>query len=152
MFGKPVYPRLPEVRLLDFHALLPTDGNHKELKFVELLDSVIAMAKSTFDRLCMQSMLAHQTGNLSQVGASLEAELGEGNADMGGDVIGEALMHKTYAARLMGGEASAPSAATSVLRFMVDLGKMCSPFSSVCRRPEFLERCIDLYFSCVRSF
>ncbi|KAG9140063.1 hypothetical protein Leryth_010574 [Lithospermum erythrorhizon] len=151
MFGKPVYPRLPEVRLLDFHALMPSDGNYKDLKFVELLESVIAMTKSTFDRLCMQSVLAHQTGNLSQVGVSLEAELVEGNADMGGDLLGEALMHKTYAARLMGGEAAAPSAATSVLRFMVDLGKMCSPFSAACRRPEFLESCIDLYFSCVRA-
>ncbi|XP_059660444.1 protein SPIRRIG-like [Cornus florida] len=151
IFGKPVYPRLPEVRMLDFHALMPNDGNYGELKFVELLESVIAMAKSTFDRLCMQSMLAHQTGNLSQVSAGLVAELVDGNTDMAGDLQGEALMHKTYAARLMGGEASAPAAATSVMRFMVDLAKMCPPFSAVCRRAEFLESCIDLYFSCVRA-
>lgn len=151
IFGKPVYPRLPEVRMLDFHALMPSDGTYVELKFVELLESVIAMAKSTFDRLSIQSMLAHQTGNLSQVGASLVAELVEENTDMAGEFQGEALMHKTYAARLMGGEASAPAAATSVLRFMVDLAKMCPPFSSVCRRPEFLENCIDLYFSCTRA-
>ncbi|PIN18448.1 hypothetical protein CDL12_08885 [Handroanthus impetiginosus] len=151
MFGKPVYPRLPEVRMLDFHALMPSDGSYVELKFVELLDSVIAMAKSTFDRLCMQSMLAHETGSLSQVGASLVAELVDGNIDIAGELQGEALMHKTYAARLMGGEASAPAAATSVLRFMVDLAKMCPTFSAVCRRAEFLESCIDLYFSCVRA-
>ncbi|KAG7970449.1 hypothetical protein I3843_07G084600 [Carya illinoinensis] len=151
IFGKPVYPRLPEVRMLDFHALMPSDGRYVELKFVELLESVIGMAKSTFDRLSMQSMLAHQTGNLSQVGAGLVAELVEENADMAGELQGEALMHKTYAARLMGGEASAPVAATSVLRFMVDLAKMCPPFCAVCRRAEFLESCIDLYFSCVRS-
>ncbi|KAL5863946.1 hypothetical protein ACOSQ3_001460 [Xanthoceras sorbifolium] len=151
IFGKPVYPRLPEVRMLDFHALIPSDGSHVELKFVELLESVIAMAKSTFERLSMQSMLAHQTGNLSQVGAGLVAELVEGNADMAGELQGEALMHKTYAARLMGGEASAPAAATSVLRFMVDLAKMCPPFSAVCRRAEFLESCVDLYFSCIRA-
>jgi hypothetical protein len=59
-------------------------------------------------------------------------------------------MHKTYAARLMGGEAAAPAVATSILRFMVDLAKMCPPFSAVCRRHDFLENCIDLYFSCVR--
>ena len=151
MFGKPVYPRLPEVRMLDFHALMPSDGSYGELKFVELLESVIAMAKSTYDRLSMQSMLAHQTGNLSQVSAGLVAELVEGNSDMAGELQGEALMHKTYAARLMGGEASAPAAATSVLRFMVDLAKMCPPFSAICRRAEFLESCVDLYFSCVRS-
>ncbi|KAK8702111.1 hypothetical protein V6N13_020480 [Hibiscus sabdariffa] len=147
IFGKPVYPRLPEVRMLDFHALMPSDGAHVELKFVELLESIIAMAKSTFDRLSTQSILARQTGNISQ----LVAELVEENVDMAGELQGEALMHKTYAARMMGGEASAPAAATSVLRFMVDLAKMCPPFSSVCRRAEFLESCVDLYFSCVRS-
>ncbi|KAI5395086.1 protein SPIRRIG [Lathyrus oleraceus] len=151
IFGKPVYPRLPEVRMLDFHALMPNDGNYTELKFVELLDSVVAMAKTTFDRVSMQSMLAHQTGNLSQAGASLVAELIDGNSDMAGELQGEALVHKTYAARLMGGEASAPAAATSVLRFMVDLAKMCPLFTAVCRRPEFLESCIDLYFSCARA-
>lgn len=151
IFGKPVYPRLPEVRMIDFHALMPNDGSYGELRFIELLDSVIAMAKSTFDRLYVQSMLAHENGNLSQVGASLVAELVDGHVDMAGDLQGEALMHKTYAARLMGGEASAPAAATSVLRFMVDLAKMCPPFSAVSRRAEFLESCIDLYFSCVRS-
>ncbi|KAK7270292.1 hypothetical protein RIF29_23324 [Crotalaria pallida] len=151
IFGKPVYPRLPEVRMLDFHALMPSDGSFTELKFVELLESVIAMAKTTFDRISMQSMLAHQTGNLSQVGASLVAELVEGNSDLAGELQGEALMHKTYAARLMGGEASAPAAATAVLRFMVDLAKMCPLFTAVCRRAEFLESCIDLYFSCARA-
>ncbi|MED6227652.1 hypothetical protein PIB30_115848, partial [Stylosanthes scabra] len=80
------------------------------------------MAKTAFDRVSMQSMIAHQTGNLSQVSASLVAELVEGNSDdIAGELQGEALMHKTYAARLMGGEASAPAAATSVIRFMVDL-------------------------------
>ncbi|KAL1539718.1 protein SPIRRIG-like isoform X1 [Salvia divinorum] len=151
IFEKPVYPRLPEVRMLDFHALMPSDSSYVELKFVELLESVIAMAKSTFDRLCNQSTLAYQTGNLSHVGASLVAELTDEHVDMSGELQGEALMHKTYAARLMGGEASAPAAATSVLRFMVDLAKMCLPFSVVCRRMEFLESCIDLYFSCVRA-
>ncbi|XP_073051672.1 protein SPIRRIG isoform X2 [Primulina eburnea] len=151
IFGKPVYPRLPEVRMLDFHALMPSDSSYGELKFVELLETIIAMAKSTFDRLVMQSMLAHQTGNLSQAGARLVAELVDGHVDVAGELQGEALMHKTYAARLMGGEASAPAAATSVLRFMVDLAKMCPPFSAVCRRAEFLEGCVDLYFSCVRA-
>ncbi|GMI73991.1 SPIRRIG, Beach-Domain Homolog A1 [Hibiscus trionum] len=147
IFGKPVYPRLPEVRMLDFHALMPSDVGHVELKFIEVLDSIVAMAKSTFDRLSMRLILAGQTGNLSQ----LVAELVEENADTDGDLQGEALMHKTYAARLMAGEASAPATATSVLRFLVDLAKMCPTFSAVCRRAEFLESCVDLYFSCVRS-
>ncbi|KAJ6819720.1 protein SPIRRIG [Iris pallida] len=151
IFGKPVYPRVPEVRMLDFHALMPSDGNYGELKFVELIEAVIAMAKSTFDRLSMQATLAEQNGNLSHLGGSLVAELVESTTDMTGDLQGEALMHKTYAARLMGGEAAAPAATTSILRFMVDLAKMCPLFSAVCRKTEFLESCVDLYFSCVRA-
>ncbi|KAI3676427.1 hypothetical protein L1987_86035 [Smallanthus sonchifolius] len=34
---------------------------------------------------------------------------------------------------------------------MVDLTKMCPPFSAVCRQAEFIESCVDLYFSCVRA-
>jgi hypothetical protein len=150
VFGKPVYPRVPEVRMLDFHALMPSDGNYGELKFVDLLDTIIAMAKATFDSLIMKSMLAHQNSNLSHLSGTLVADLDEATSDMGGDLQGEALMHKTYAARLMGGEAAAPAVATSILRFMVDLAKMCAPFSAVCRRHDFLESCVDLYFSCVR--
>ncbi|CAH2071926.1 unnamed protein product [Thlaspi arvense] len=151
IFGKPVYPRLPEVRMLDFHALVPNDVSLVEVKFVDLLDSVVAMAKSTFDRVIMQSMLAHHSGNLSLVSAGILAELVEGNADMTGELQGEALMHKTYAARLMGGEASAPAAATSIIRFMVDIAKMCPQFAAACRSAEFLQSCADLYFSCVRA-
>jgi hypothetical protein len=144
ILGKPVYPRLPEVRMIDFHALMPSNGKYGELRFVELLDAIIAMVKSTFDKLYTQSTLAHSTGNVPQNVVELDTEVA-------GELQGEALMHKTYAARLMGGEASAPAAATSVLRFMVDLAKMCPSFSSVCRRAEFLESCIELYFSCVRA-
>lgn len=151
IFGKPVYPRVPEVRMLDFHALMPSDGNYGELKFVDLLDTVIAMAKATFDSFITKSMLAHQNNDLSHLNGTLVADLVEATSDMGGDLQGEALMHKTYAARLMAGEAAAPAVATSILRFMVDLAKTCPPFSAVCRRHEFLESCIDLYFSCARS-
>ncbi|ONK60513.1 uncharacterized protein A4U43_C08F19280 [Asparagus officinalis] len=151
MFGKAVYPRVPEVRMLDFHALVPNDGNCGELKFAELIESVVAMAKNTFDRLSMQAMLAYQNANPSHLNGSLMAELAEETADVVGDLQGEALMHKTYAARLMGGEAAAPAAVTSILRFMVDLAKMSPPFSAACRRTEFLESCVDLYFSCVRA-
>lgn len=67
-----------------------------------------------------------------------------------GVLQGVALLHKTYAARLMGGEAAAPALVTSLLRFMVDLAKMCLPFSVACRRTDFLESFVDLYFSCAR--
>lgn len=59
-------------------------------------------------------------------------------------------MHKTYAARLMGGEQAAPGMVASLLRFMVDVAKMCKPFSMACRRLDFLESCVDLYFACIR--
>lgn len=67
-----------------------------------------------------------------------------------GNLQGEALLHKTYAAILMGGEASAPALITSILRFMVDLAKMCHPFTLACKRMEFLESVVDLYFACAR--
>lgn len=151
VFGKPVYPRVPEVRMLDFHALMPSDGNFGDLQFVDLLETVVAMARAAFDRLSVRSMLAYQNGNLSHLSGSLASDLVEATNDLaGGDLQGEALMHKTYAARLMSGEAAAPAVTTSILRFMVDLAKMCPPFSVACRRFEFLENCVDLYFSCVR--
>ncbi|GJT95114.1 hypothetical protein Tco_1090632 [Tanacetum coccineum] len=127
--------------MLDFHALMPNDGNNFELRFSELLDSVFAMAKMTFDRLSIYT----------QGGGGLVTELVDGSTEITGDLQGEALMHKTYAARFMGGEALAPAATASVLRFMVDLAKMCPPFSAVCRRSKVFESCVDLYFSCVRA-
>ncbi|KAL9243041.1 hypothetical protein vseg_016980 [Gypsophila vaccaria] len=151
MFGKTVYPRLPEVRLLDFHALVPMEGDFIELEFDELLDSVIAMAKSTYDRLSMKCMLVHRAGSLVEVGTVLVSEFDEDNLGMIGELQGESVIHKTYAGCLMGGEASAPATATSVLRFMVDLAKMCPPFSSIFRKAKFLESCVHLYFSCARA-
>ena len=148
IFGKNVYPKLPEVQMGDFHALIPNDGSYIELKFVDLLDSVISMAKATFDRLSIQSMHAQQSGSISSI-EILMAELEEAERESGGDLQAETLKHKT-SARLMGGEVSAPAAAMSVLRFMVDLAKMSPPFSAACRRMEFLDSCVDLYFSCVR--
>ncbi|KAE8685031.1 WD repeat and FYVE domain-containing protein 3-like isoform X2 [Hibiscus syriacus] len=88
----PVYPRLPEVRMLDFHALVPSDGGHVELKFVELLESIIAMAKTTFDRLSTQSILACQTGNFVQI----VAELVEEDADMTEELQGLSEINSHY--------------------------------------------------------
>ncbi|XP_064984682.1 protein SPIRRIG-like [Musa acuminata AAA Group] len=152
IFGKAVYPRVPEVRMLDFFSLLPNDGNYGELKFLDLLEILIAMAKATYDRFSMQSMIANQDGNMSHFNGSLVAKLVEATTDVAGDLRGEALLHKTYASCLMSGMTGAPIAATSILRFMVDLAKTCPPFSAVCRRTEFLESCVDLYFSCVRAY
>ncbi|KAI6692532.1 hypothetical protein NL676_020242 [Syzygium grande] len=100
MLRKRVHPRLSEVRMLDFHALIPSDGSFVELKYVVFLESVIAMVKSTFDRLSMQSMLAHQTGNLSEFAAGLAAELFEGNADMARELQVEALICTRHMLRI----------------------------------------------------
>ncbi|XP_031487394.1 protein SPIRRIG-like isoform X2 [Nymphaea colorata] len=151
VFGKDVYPRLPEVRMLDFHALIPRCLSQNELKFVDLLESVVAMAKTTFDKLSLEATVACEAGVHSPVSASLTAELAEETKHIGVELQGEALMHKTYAARLMGGTAEAPAAAASILRFMVDLAKMCHQFSAICQRADFLKCCVDLYFSCVRA-
>ncbi|XP_024543043.1 protein SPIRRIG [Selaginella moellendorffii] len=151
MFGKPVYPRQPEVRLLDFHALMPGEAIEGEILFTEFLDSILLMFKAAFDKMSLQSQIVQQTGDFSQFPESLAAGFANGFKDIGGDLQSEALLHKTYAARLMGGEAAAPSLVTSLLRFMVDLAKMHRPFSTACRRLDFLEGSVELYFSCARS-
>ncbi|XP_073395858.1 protein SPIRRIG [Physcomitrium patens] len=150
VFNQSVYPRQPEVRMLDFHALLPGDGKSGEISFPELLEAVIAMCRAAFNRVSKQSLTAQQSGNFSEL-ASLARSYSDVTEDAGEALQGEALLHKTYAARLMGGEAAAPALITSILRFMVDLAKMCHPFSLACRRMDILESFVDLYFSCARS-
>lgn len=150
MFGKSVYPRQPEVRLLDFHALMPDDGRSGELQFIEFLEAIIAMSRAAFDRLTLRLQSVEQMGDQVQAVYSME-EILRGLTDTTEQLQGEALLHKTYAARLLGGEAAAPAVVTSILRYMVDLTKICQPFSAAMRRQEVLESCADLYFSCVRS-
>ena len=83
-----MYPRLPEAHMLDFHALMPSDGSNVQLKFLELLDSVIAILKSTFNKLSTQTMLAYRSGNLNQGGGGLVADLVERNAEVTGELQG----------------------------------------------------------------
>nr|CAB3493271.1 unnamed protein product [Digitaria exilis] len=76
-----------------------------------------AMGKHVIVRNMLLEMLIDlQNNNLSHLNGTLVADLDEATSDMGGDLQGEALMHKTYAARLMSGEAAAPAVATSILR------------------------------------
>ncbi|KAH7423408.1 hypothetical protein KP509_12G054200 [Ceratopteris richardii] len=150
MFGKSVYPRQPEVRLLDFHALIPDDGGSGELIFIDFLEAIIAMSKAAFDRLILRLQSIEEMEDQVQAGYSID-EVFRGLADSTEQLQGEALLHKTYAARLLGGEVAAPGVITSIIRYMVDLSKMCKPFSAAMRRQEILEGCVDFYFSCVRS-
>ncbi|BBN02508.1 WD repeat and FYVE domain-containing protein 3 [Marchantia polymorpha subsp. ruderalis] len=152
LFGKPVYPRVPEVRMLDFHALMPNDGSGSgELFFTDLLESIIAMAKAVFDRMSIISQKAQESGDFTQFNGLVAGSFCDTMDDTAETLQGEALLHKTYAARLMSGDAAAPGMVTSLLRFMVDLTKMCHSFSVACRRADFLECCVDLYFSCASA-
>lgn len=144
IFGKSVDPRFSDVYMEDFHALMSGNGCYVELRFPKLLDAVISMAKYTFDRLSMQAMVVQKNNSLLHSKASFASMFTESTSDNF-----EILKAKTMS-RLMGGEAEAPASATSVLRFMVDLAKMCPAFSSICRRVEFLKSCVELYFACVR--
>ncbi|PHT86777.1 hypothetical protein T459_08883 [Capsicum annuum] len=87
-----------------------------------------------------------------KIRAGVVAELADDNTDIIVELQGEALMHKTYAAWMMGSEASTPAAATSVLRFMVDLAKMRLPFAAVCRRADFLKAASTFIFLVSSSF
>ena len=71
LFNQSVYPRQPEVRMLDFHGLMPGDGKFGDICFPELLEVVIAMCKAPFSRVSKQSLTAQQSGNFSEFSASL---------------------------------------------------------------------------------
>ena len=66
LFNQSVYPRQPEVRMLDFHGLMPGDGKFGEICFPELLEVVIAMCRAAFNRVSKQSLTAQQSGNFSE--------------------------------------------------------------------------------------
>ncbi|KAJ7550147.1 hypothetical protein O6H91_07G085500 [Diphasiastrum complanatum] len=151
IFGKSVYPRQHEVRLLDFYELMPKNGSIKEIFFPELLDCVLAMSKAAFDKMSLQSELAHQTGNHLCYGESLLEKWKRADEAMMEDLQGEALLHNSYGERLMSGDAAAPSLLTSILHFMVDLAKLYHPFATACWRQGFLQSCVDLYFCIARS-
>lgn len=147
IFGKPIYPRLPEVGIMDFEALMLSNEEFGDLKFAGLLDSIIAMVKVVFDQIKVQPNLALQAAAVSQASA---VDLAEENIDIIEVKIGEeAVRHTTHTAALHGWEASATNA-TSVLRFMANFAKMSPSFSIICDRTGFLESCVDLYFSVVR--
>jgi hypothetical protein len=149
VLGKDVYPRQPEVRMLDFLALLPDNGSSVELFFTDLLEAIILMSKMAFDRLCLQLNSVGQSTDQMQRSFSVDDNF-LGLSDSSEQLQGEALLHKTYAARMLGGEAASPAVVTSMIRYMVDLAKICPAFSVALRRQDLLESCCDLYFSCVR--
>ncbi|KAL2934544.1 Protein SPIRRIG [Bienertia sinuspersici] len=149
IFRKPIYPKLPEVTITDFEALMLNNEDLGDLKNVGLLDSVVAMVKSVFDQLRVPPKLTQQAVRISQASA---VEHAEENADIVEELGSEeASKHKTDGSSILGLEPSATIAA-SVLRFMANLAKMSRSFSIICEQTEFLESCVDLYFSIMRSY
>ncbi|KAL9227543.1 hypothetical protein vseg_003221 [Gypsophila vaccaria] len=147
VFSKPIYPKLPEVGILDFEALMASNGESTGLKFGNLLDSVVTMIRSVFDQLRLQPLRADHNASVSEASAE---EFAEGNSDIIEEVTGEALLYNTHAASLLGWDSAAN--VTSMLRFTANLAKMWPSFASICARAEFLESCVDLYFSIVRTY
>jgi hypothetical protein len=82
LFNQSVYPRQREVRMLDFLALMPSDGNLGEISFPELLDSVVAMCKSAFDRVSKQSRAAQDSGIFSEFSKSFTRSFSDVNEDV----------------------------------------------------------------------
>lgn len=83
VFNQSVYPRQPEVRMLDFHALMPADGKFGDISFPELLEVVIAMSRAAFNRVSKQSLTAQQSGNFSEFSASLSRSFSDVTEDSG---------------------------------------------------------------------
>lgn len=83
VFNQSVYPRQPEVRMLDFHALMPADGKFGDICFPELLEVIIAMSRAAFNRVTKQSLTAEQSGNFSEFSASLSRSFSDVTEDSG---------------------------------------------------------------------
>lgn len=83
VFNQSVYPRQPEVRMLDFHALMPADGKFGDICFPELLEVIIAMSRAAFIRVTKQSLTAEQSGNFSEFSASLSRSFSDVTEDSG---------------------------------------------------------------------
>ncbi|XP_074316146.1 protein SPIRRIG-like [Silene latifolia] len=147
IFSKPIYPKLPEVGILDFEALMTSNGDSNGLKFSPLLDSILSMVKSTFDQLRLKQITADHNETISEAATE---EFVEGNIDIIEEVNGEASPHSSHALPVLGWDSAAN--ATSILRFMANLAKVWPAFSIICARAEFLESCVDLYFSIVRTY
>ncbi|KNA14960.1 hypothetical protein SOVF_102580 [Spinacia oleracea] len=151
IFGKPIYPKLPEVGIQDFEVLMLSNQEFVDLKFSNLLDSVVVMVKYIFDQLKIQPSLAQQDLSISQA-SDVNVDLAVGNLDIIEEIVGEeASRQNANTASLLGLEASATNA-TSILRLMANLAKISPSFSNICERTEFLESCVDLYFSIVRAY
>ncbi len=69
--------------MLDFHALMPSDGKVVEICFPELLETVIAMSKATFDQLSKRSLAIQQSGNFSEFTATLARSFSDTTEDSG---------------------------------------------------------------------
>lgn len=83
VFNQSVYPRQPEVRMLDFHALMPADGKFGDICLPELLEVIIAMSRAAFNRVTKQSLTAEQSGNFSEFSASLSRSFSDVTEDSG---------------------------------------------------------------------
>lgn len=69
---------LYQVRLLDFHALMPADGSKAELFSIELLEAVVSMSKAAFDRMIAQFEVAQQLGDFGGFDVALASFPDEG--------------------------------------------------------------------------
>ncbi|KAH9602753.1 hypothetical protein KSS87_023041 [Heliosperma pusillum] len=147
IFSKPIYPKLPEVGILDFEALMTSTGDSNALKFSPLLDSILSMVKSTFEQLRLKQSTVDHNATIYEVASE---EFVEGNIDVIEEVNGEASPHSSHALPVLGWDSAAN--ATSILRFMANLAKIWSAFSIICARAEFLESCVELYFCIVRTY
>ncbi|KAK9684853.1 hypothetical protein RND81_10G236900 [Saponaria officinalis] len=147
IFGKPIYPKLPEVGILDFEALMSSNGESSDLKFSNVLDCIVVMIKSVFDQLRLQPIPADHNVTVSHASAE---EFSEQNTDVIEEMTGETSLYSSHTASLVGWDSAAN--VTSMLRFMANVAKLSPSFASISARAEFLESCVDLYFSIVRTY
>jgi hypothetical protein len=138
VLGRPVYPRQPAMGLEDFYALMPTGDAQDPVRFPELLEIIGSLFKAAFD--------AHDPHPIAPAGESSNHKLvapGLENAVSDGAV--------EYSPRVTDSRGStAEELATGLMQCLVKLAQRSPNLSQACRRQEFLEGYVELFFSCVR--
>jgi hypothetical protein len=138
VLGRPVYPRQPAMGLEDFYALMPTGDAQDPVRFPELLEIIGSLFKAAFD--------AHDPHPIAPSGESSNHKLvapGVENAVSDGAV--------DYSPRVTDSRGStAEELATGLMQCLVKLAQRSPNLSQACRRQEFLEGYVELFFSCVR--
>eukprot|EP00271_Cylindrocystis_brebissonii_P004229 TRINITY_DN15859_c0_g1_i1.p1 TRINITY_DN15859_c0_g1~~TRINITY_DN15859_c0_g1_i1.p1 ORF type:complete len:1672 (+),score=252.02 TRINITY_DN15859_c0_g1_i1:355-5016(+) len=199
VFGQPLLPRLPHVRLMDFYALLTLKVSGEELQLLELLDCVTAMLRAAAQKYSTTMAGGGVDPSISQTGDFTSPEMMREVSVLGQGIAGVQQQHQGSASSdgsetsgfrsvlpsggvakltrtssavgstgsasgsvvagknanlsvaLVGGSAGSATLMVGLLRFFVEGLNYSFALAAACRRTEFLEALVEIYFDFVRS-